>query len=80
MALQSWLPRDKWHEINKLLVGLGQTACQPVKRRCGECYLAGTKLCKSEIKGLSPVKREGPGVKGSPELGLDEPKIKIEAL
>ncbi|KAJ5892141.1 DNA polymerase alpha-associated DNA helicase A [Penicillium subrubescens] len=77
MALQSWLPRDKWHEINKLLVGLGQTACQPVKRRCGECYLAGTKLCKSEIKGLSPVKREG-GATGSP--GLDEPKIKIEAL
>lgn len=77
MALQSWLPRDKWHEINKLLVGLGQTACQPVKRRCGECYLAGTKLCKSEIKGLSPVKRDG-GVKGSP--GLDEPKIQIETL
>ncbi|KAF3386445.1 Endonuclease III [Penicillium rolfsii] len=77
IALQSWLPKDKWHEINKLLVGLGQTACQPVKRRCGECYLAGTKLCKSEIKGLSPVKREE-GVKSSP--GLDEPKIKIEAL
>lgn len=77
LALQSWLPKDKWHEINKLLVGLGQTACQPVKRRCGECYLAGTKLCKSEVKGLSPVKREG-FVKGSP--GLDEPKIKIETL
>ncbi|CEJ56607.1 Putative Endonuclease III [Penicillium brasilianum] len=77
LALQSWLPRDKWHEINKLLVGLGQTACQPVKRRCGECYLAGTKLCKSEIKGLSPVKREV-DVKRSP--GLDEPKIKIEAV
>ncbi|KAJ5167766.1 DNA polymerase alpha-associated DNA helicase A [Penicillium canariense] len=75
LALQSWLPRDKWHEINKLLVGLGQTACQPVKRRCGECYLAGTKLCKSEVKGLGPVKREV-GVKGSP--GLEEPKIKIE--
>ncbi|KAF7585276.1 Endonuclease III-like protein 1 [Aspergillus hancockii] len=24
-ALESWLPKDKWHEINKLLVGLGQT-------------------------------------------------------
>lgn len=73
MALQSWLPRDKWHEINKLLVGLGQTVCLPVKRRCGECYLAGTKLCKSEVKGLPPVKRE---VKRSPG---EEPKIKIEA-
>lgn len=77
LALQSWLPRDKWHEINKLLVGLGQTVCLPVKRRCGECYLAGTKLCKSEVKGLSPVKPD-PGFKRSP--GVEEPKIKIEAL
>ncbi|PKY05147.1 hypothetical protein P168DRAFT_268151 [Aspergillus campestris IBT 28561] len=51
MALESWLPHDKWHEINKLLVGLGQTVCLPVGRRCGECDLAGTKLCKSEVKG-----------------------------
>ncbi|OJJ78927.1 endonuclease III domain-containing protein [Aspergillus glaucus CBS 516.65] len=50
-ALESWLPRDKWHEINKLLVGLGQTVCLPVGRRCGECDLAGTKLCKSEVRG-----------------------------
>lgn len=77
LALQSWLPRDKWHEINKLLVGLGQTVCLPVKRRCGECYLAGTKLCKSEVKGLSPVKRE-PVIEGSSDL--EEPKIKIESL
>ena len=68
LALQSWLPRDKWHEINKLLVGLGQTVCLPVKNRCGECYLAGTKLCKSEVKGLSPVKR----------AVSEEPKVKVE--
>lgn len=77
LALQSWLPRDKWHEINKLLVGLGQTVCLPVKRRCGECYLAGTKLCKSEVKGLSPAKAE-PVIKGSPIF--EEPRIKIEAM
>ncbi|KAJ5887537.1 hypothetical protein N7495_007578 [Penicillium taxi] len=68
LALQSWLPRDKWHEINKLLVGLGQTVCLPVKRRCGECYLAGTKLCKSEVKGLAVVKPDP----------LAEAKVKIE--
>ncbi|KAF9887722.1 Endonuclease III-like protein 1 [Aspergillus nanangensis] len=51
MALESWLPKDKWHEINKLLVGLGQTVCLSVGRRCGECHLAGTKLCKSEVRG-----------------------------
>ncbi|KAA8647742.1 hypothetical protein EYZ11_000192 [Aspergillus tanneri] len=59
MALESWLPKDKWHEINKLLVGLGQTVCLPVRRKCGDCDLAGTKLCKSEIKGLvSKIKEE----------------------
>ncbi|OAX82722.1 hypothetical protein ACJ72_02928 [Emergomyces africanus] len=58
-ALESWLPKDKWHEINKLLVGLGQTVCLPVARRCGECELAATGLCKGEIKGWSaPIKRE----------------------
>ncbi|KAJ5924977.1 hypothetical protein N7454_007616 [Penicillium verhagenii] len=72
MALQSWLPRDKWHEINKLLVGLGQTVCLPVKRRCGECYLAGTKLCKSEVKGPGAPLRRDPK--------LEEPKIKIETV
>lgn len=56
-ALESWLPKDKWHEINKLLVGLGQTACLPVGRKCGNCDLAGTKLCKSEIKGLVSNKK-----------------------
>ncbi|KXG46215.1 Endonuclease III, conserved site-2 [Penicillium griseofulvum] len=74
-ALQSWLPPDKWHEINKLLVGLGQTVCLPVKRRCGDCDLAGTRLCKSEIRGLEPTVLK---VKRSPEV--DEPKVKIEAL
>ncbi|KAJ6028692.1 hypothetical protein N7540_004268 [Penicillium herquei] len=76
MALQSWLPRDKWHEINKLLVGLGQTACGPVKRRCDECYLAGTKLCKSEIKGLASGNR----IKVDLAKAEDEPKIKIESV
>ena len=55
--LEGWLPKDKWHEINKMLVGLGQTVCLPVGRRCGECDLAGTGLCKSEIRGMK-VKRE----------------------
>ncbi|KAI5291788.1 DNA N-glycosylase and apurinic/apyrimidinic (AP) lyase [Ascosphaera acerosa] len=29
LALQSWLPRDKWKEINPMLVGLGQTIKHP---------------------------------------------------
>ncbi|TDZ14154.1 Endonuclease III-like protein [Colletotrichum orbiculare MAFF 240422] len=31
LALQSWLPRDKWREINWLLVGFGQTAADRKK-------------------------------------------------
>lgn len=47
MALQSWLPRDKWREINWLLVGLGQTVCLPVRRKCGDCELGLRGLCKA---------------------------------
>lgn len=57
-ALESWLPRDKWYEINKLLVGLGQTVCLPVGRRCGECDLSGSGLCMGEIKGVDPKKKK----------------------
>ncbi|KAL4817206.1 DNA glycosylase [Aspergillus spinulosporus] len=83
MSLESWLPKDKWHEINKLLVGLGQTVCLPVGRRCGDCGLAGTKLCKSEIKGMAP-KNNGRGVPKKEETVVEafsltgEPKVKVE--
>jgi endonuclease-3 len=47
LALQAWLPRELWHEINWLLVGLGQTVCMPVGRRCGDCEVGLNGLCKS---------------------------------
>ncbi|KAF2817746.1 DNA glycosylase, partial [Mytilinidion resinicola] len=46
-CLEAWLPKEKWHEINTLLVGFGQTVCLPVGRKCGECTLAEKGLCKS---------------------------------
>ncbi|KAI0973961.1 DNA glycosylase [Xylaria arbuscula] len=45
--LESWLPRDRWREINTLLVGLGQTVCLPVGRRCGDCELGLRGLCRA---------------------------------
>nr|CAD7441683.1 unnamed protein product [Timema bartmani] len=36
-ALESWLPREEWQEINHLLVGFGQTICRPVNPLCGTC-------------------------------------------
>ncbi|KAI1380790.1 DNA glycosylase [Hypoxylon crocopeplum] len=46
-ALQAWLPRDRWREINWLLVGFGQTVCLPVGRRCGDCALGLGGLCRA---------------------------------
>jgi endonuclease-3 len=46
-ALESWLPRDRWKEINWLLVGFGQKVCLPIGRRCGECEVGLAGLCKS---------------------------------
>jgi endonuclease-3 len=58
-ALESWLPKDKWHDINNLLVGFGQTICLPVGRKCGECKLAERGLCKSAVVGKkTKVKKE----------------------
>ena len=47
--LEAWLPREKWHKINHLLVGFGQTICLPVGRRCWECDLAKEGLCPSAV-------------------------------
>ena len=62
MALQSWLPKDKWHEINHLLVGFGQTICAPVGRKCGECGLAQKGVCPSAVidrkKSVKRMKKE----------------------
>ena len=58
MVLQSWLPRDLWHDINHLLVGFGQTICTPVARKCGECTLSERRLCPSVVREKnSPIKR-----------------------
>jgi endonuclease-3 len=56
-ALQAWLPREKWHEINWLLVGFGQMLCLPVGRKCGSCLLPTKGLCPSAV-GVKRVKRE----------------------
>jgi len=59
MALQAWLPRERWAEINWLLVGLGQTVCTPEagRRRCGECEVGLQGLCKASDKAKVNVGR-----------------------
>ncbi|KAI8318758.1 DNA glycosylase, partial [Martensiomyces pterosporus] len=36
-ALESWLPKSLWREINTMLVGFGQTMCRAVGPKCDEC-------------------------------------------
>lgn len=75
-ALESWLPKDKWHDINHLLVGFGQTICLPVGRRCGECKLAERRLCPSAVVGKArKVKKEEVVVK---EEGDDESRLILQ--
>ncbi|KAL1585563.1 Endonuclease III-like protein [Cladosporium halotolerans] len=75
MELESWLPKEKWHDINHLLVGFGQTICLPVGRKCGECDLSGTGLCPSAVKS-SPVKKK---VKKM-EVEVDNGEVKKEDI
>ena len=49
LMLEAWLPKEKWHEINHLLVGFGQTICLPVGRKCRECQLSEKGLCPSAV-------------------------------
>ncbi|XP_028407698.1 endonuclease III-like protein 1 [Dendronephthya gigantea] len=37
IALESWLPREEWNDVNVLLVGFGQQTCLPVKPLCSKC-------------------------------------------
>jgi endonuclease-3 len=77
--LESWLPREKWHEINGLLVGLGQTVCKPVGRECGKCTLAEEGLCPASVV-RRKVKREVKVEVGEDDEGAETAvkKVKVE--
>ncbi|XP_072240387.1 endonuclease III-like protein 1 [Leuresthes tenuis] len=53
-ALEEWLPRELWSEINWLLVGFGQQVCLPVNPLCSVCL--NQYSCPSAHKS-SPAKR-----------------------
>lgn len=72
-ALEAWLPRERWREINHLLVGFGQSVCLPRGRKCGGCSLAETGWCRAAWVGV-PKKRRMAFVK---EQGGREVKEEI---
>lgn len=43
VALESWLPKEQWTEINYLFVGFGQEICQALRPKCSEC--SNRKIC-----------------------------------
>lgn len=53
IALENWLPKHLWREVNHLLVGFGQTTCTPVKPKCVDCL--NFQVCPSAVK---PVKNK----------------------
>ncbi|KAL2202759.1 putative DNA repair protein Ntg1 [Sarocladium strictum] len=78
LALQSWLPQDRWRDINHMLVGLGQAVCLPVGRRCGECDLGLEGLCKAAEK--KKVVQGRKRVKDEEIVKEDGSVLKIEAV
>lgn len=53
LALEEWLPRKYWADINPLLVGFGQTVCPPRALNCDVCTLASLGLCKGVNRKLA---------------------------
>lgn len=66
-ALEEWLPRELWSEINWLLVGFGQQVCLPVNPLCSVCL--NQHSCPSAHK-ISPTKRPKAGSPRSPTSSL----------
>ncbi|XP_036962906.1 endonuclease III-like protein 1 isoform X1 [Acanthopagrus latus] len=62
-ALEQWLPRELWSEINWLLVGFGQQVCLPINPLCSVCL--NQHSCPSAHKN-SPAKRPKAGSPRSP--------------
>ncbi|XP_061737300.1 endonuclease III-like protein 1 isoform X2 [Nerophis ophidion] len=64
-ALEEWLPRELWSEINWLLVGFGQQVCLPTNPLCSVCL--NQHSCPSAHQN-SPAKRIKAQTSSSPAL------------
>uniref|UniRef100_A0A3Q3IY03 Endonuclease III-like protein 1 n=2 Tax=Monopterus albus TaxID=43700 RepID=A0A3Q3IY03_MONAL len=71
-ALEEWLPRELWREINWLLVGFGQQVCLPINPLCSVCL--NQHSCPSAHNSSPPKK---PTV-GSPHSPSPSPSFKVK--
>ncbi|KAI7902212.1 DNA glycosylase, partial [Cokeromyces recurvatus] len=46
-SLESWLPKDRWRNINPMMVGFGQIVCLPRGPRCDQCPV--NQYCPSAV-------------------------------
>lgn len=76
MALETWLPRDRWKEINYLLVGFGQTVCLSRGAKCGECTLAERGLCRAAR--VPPVAKRGKAVRVKAEVKVEDSSTEVK--
>ncbi len=78
MALESWLPRDRWAEVNHLLVGFGQTVCPPQRgqRKCGECLVGLEGLCRVADRAKVNAGRKARDV--GLKIEYEEVKLKVK--
>ena len=53
IALEEWVPKVLWKELNPMLVGFGQTICTPRNPKCYKC--PARHFCKYKFKNLDPV-------------------------
>ncbi|KAG0265207.1 DNA N-glycosylase and apurinic/apyrimidinic (AP) lyase [Mortierella polycephala] len=62
-ALQSWLPKEHWREINHIMVGFGQVLCLPRGPLCPTCPVqercpSATGISKPRKKLIAELKKE----------------------
>ncbi|KAL5290553.1 NTHL1 family protein [Megaselia abdita] len=55
VALEKWIPKDLWGEVNVLLVGFGQTICNATSPRCGQCL--NKDICPSASVKIKKIKK-----------------------
>ncbi|ODM97790.1 Endonuclease III-like protein 1 [Orchesella cincta] len=59
VALESWMPKDLWQEINIMLVGFGQETCLPIGPKCHSCL--NKDICPaSNVKAKKKAKPKNP--------------------
>ena len=70
VALEAWMPRSLWGEVNLLLVGFGQTICTPRAPKCSECLnrnLCPSSSAKTRQRRTKEEQEEVTEVKGEEE-------------